>query len=42
MRRKIQQLITSYFTTHSSYPRAQEFRDKVTQHKEGRNALELS
>lgn len=30
MRGKIQQLIASYFTTQTSYPRTQEFRDKVT------------
>lgn len=39
MRGRMQQLIASYFTTQTSYPRTQEFRDKVTQHKESRMSL---
>lgn len=36
---EIQQLIASYITTQTSYPRTQEFRDEVTQHKESRMSL---
>lgn len=39
MRGKIQQLVASYFTSQNSYPRAQEFRDQVVQHKEPRMPL---
>lgn len=35
----MQQLIASFFTTGTSYPRSQEFRDEVTQHKESRMPL---
>lgn len=39
VREEIQWRSASYFTTQTSYPRAQEFRDKVTRHKEPRKPL---